>query len=141
TVVGASDAGAHMDSIDTFAFTTSLLAKGVREHGVISLEEAVQQLTQKPAQLFGLKQRGELREGWFADIVVFDLATVGCGKTYTRYDLPGGAGRLYADAAGIEHVIVNGTPIIANGELTGATPGTVYRPGRDTQTRHIPASA
>lgn len=141
TVVGASDAGAHMDSIDTFAFTTAMLANGVREHKVMSLEDAVQQLTQKPAQLFGLRERGELREGWYADIVIFDMDTVGCGKTYTRYDLPAGAGRLYADSTGIEHVIVNGTPIIANGELTGATPGRIFNPGRDTATRHIPASA
>jgi N-acyl-D-aspartate/D-glutamate deacylase len=141
TVVGASDAGAHVDSIDTFAFSTMMLGLGVREYGVISLEEAVQQLTQKAAQLYGLRERGEIREGWFADLVVFDPATVGAGPTYTKFDLPAGAGRLYADAYGIEHVIVNGTPIVAHGELTGATPGTIFHPGRDTETRRIPAAA
>jgi N-acyl-D-aspartate/D-glutamate deacylase len=141
TVIGGSDAGAHVDAIDTFALTTAVLGRGVREFGVITLEEAVQQLTQKPAQLFGLRERGEIREGWFADLVVFDPATMGNTPTYTRYDLPAGAGRLYSDATGIDHVIVNGTPIVANGELTGATPGRVFHPGRDTATRRIPAAA
>ncbi len=139
TVIGASDAGAHVDSIDTFAFSTSMLQKGVREYGVISLEEAVQQMTQKTAALFGLHERGELKVGWCADIVVFDPDTVACGPTYTRFDLPAGAGRLYAEAHGIEHVIVNGTAILRYGESTGATPGTIFRPGRDTRTVRIPA--
>lgn len=134
TVIGGSDAGAHLDMIDTFAFSTKVLGKGVREHGVIGLEQAVQQLTQKPAQLMGLRERGELRTGWRADIVLFDLATVGSGPTYTRFDLPAGGGRLYADALGIHRVLVNGHTIVLDNVYTGATPGTVLRSGRDTQT-------
>jgi N-acyl-D-aspartate/D-glutamate deacylase len=134
TVIGGSDAGAHLDMIDTFAFSTKVLGKGVREHAVIGLEQAVQQLTQVPAQLMGLRERGELRAGWHADIVLFDRATVGTGPTYTRFDLPAGAGRLYADAIGVRRVLVNGRTIIRDNEYTGATPGTVLRSGRDTQT-------
>ena len=137
TVIGASDAGAHLDMIDTFAQTTQVLGNGVRKHGVIELEEAIRQLTQVPAALYGLKQRGELREGWYADVVVFDATTVETGPTYAREDLPAGAARLYADAEGIEHVFVNGVEIIRGREHTGALPGTVLRSGRDTETVEV----
>jgi len=138
TVIGASDAGAHLDMIDTFAFSTQVLGNGVRKHGVLGIEQAVQQLTDVPARLYGLKQRGRLEEGWHADLVVFDEATVDCGPTYTRFDLPTGAGRLYADAEGIEHVFVNGVEIVRDGEDTGNRPGAVFRSGRDTETVSVP---
>jgi N-acyl-D-aspartate/D-glutamate deacylase len=141
TVIGASDAGAHLDMIDTFAFSTQVLGPGVREHGLISLEEAVRQLTDVPARLYGLRERGRLEPGWHADVVVFDADTVGAGPVYTRFDLPGGAGRLYADALGIEHVLVNGVEIVHAGEPSGARPGTVLRSGRDTETVEVPGSA
>jgi N-acyl-D-aspartate/D-glutamate deacylase len=138
TVIGASDAGAHLDMIDTFAQTTQVLGNGVRKYGVIELEEAVRQLTQVPASLYGLKQRGELREGWYADVVVFDANSIATGPTYTRGDLPAGASRLYADAEGIDHVLVNGVEIVRGQEHTGALPGTVLRSGRDTETVGVP---
>ncbi|MFP6630642.1 MAG: amidohydrolase family protein, partial [Myxococcota bacterium] len=138
TVIGASDAGAHLDMIDTFAFSTQVLGNGVRRHGLLAIEQAVQQLTDVPARLYGLKQRGRLEEGWHADLVVFDEATVDCGPTYTRFDLPAGAGRLYADAEGIEHVFVNGIEIVRGGEDTGRRPGTIFRSGRDTETVSVP---
>lgn len=136
TLIGASDAGAHLDMIDTFAFSTAVLQLGVREHGVIGLEAAVHQMTQRPATYFGLVDRGTLREGHHADIVVFDPATVGRGPTYFRYDLPGAteAFRLYADATGIDRVFVNGIEIVRDGQHTGERPGTVLRSGRDTRT-------
>jgi N-acyl-D-aspartate/D-glutamate deacylase len=139
TIIGASDAGAHLDMIDTFAQTTQVLGNGVRRYGVVDLEQAVHQLTQVPAELYGLRDRGVLEEGWIADVVVFDSDTVETGPTYTRFDLPAGAGRLYADARGVEHVLVNGIEIIRDGKYTGATPGTVLRSGRDTYTVDIPA--
>jgi N-acyl-D-aspartate/D-glutamate deacylase len=134
-LVGGSDAGAHMDMIDSFAFSTKLLQK-CREYGMLSIEEAVHLMTEVPCRFIGLRDRGVLREGYRADIVVFDPAIVGCGEVYTRYDLPGTilAGRLYADAIGVEHVIVNGEVVVDNGSLTGALPGAVLRPGRDTST-------
>ncbi len=138
TIIGASDAGAHLDMIDTFAQTTQVLGRGVREFGLLSLEEAIQQLTQVPAELYGLRERGVLKEGWVADIAVFDPDTVATGPTYTRFDLPAGAGRLYADAVGIEHVFVNGVQIIRDGEPTEKRPGTVLHSGRDTHSVTIP---
>jgi N-acyl-D-aspartate/D-glutamate deacylase len=140
TLVGASDAGAHLDLIDSFAFATVLLQKGVREHGVIGLEEAVRQITLRPATYFGLVDRGRIEPGCHADLVVFDPETVGRGPTYQRYDVPGGADyRLYADARGVDHVFVNGAQIVRNGEHTGALPGTVLRSGRDTRTVSLDA--
>ncbi|TMA35038.1 MAG: D-aminoacylase [Deltaproteobacteria bacterium] len=133
-VIGASDAGAHLDMIDTFAISTQVLGNGVRRHRALSLEEAVRQLTDVPARLYGLRERGRLAPGWWADVTVFDADTVESGPTYTRYDLPAGAGRLYAEARGIEHVLVNGVEIVRGGEHTGALPGTVLRSGRDTDT-------
>ncbi|HKA16407.1 MAG TPA: amidohydrolase family protein [Myxococcota bacterium] len=133
-VIGASDAGAHLDMIDTFALTTQVLGNGVRRHRVLTLEQAVHRLTDVPARLYGLRGRGRLAPGWCADVTVFDADAVESGPTYTRYDLPAGAGRLYADARGIEHVLVNGVEIVRGGEHTGALPGTVLRSGRDTDT-------
>jgi len=138
TVIGASDAGAHLDMIDTFAVPTQVLGNGVRRHQVIGLEEAVRQLTDVPARLYGVRERGRLMPGWRADIVVFDPESIACGPTYTRFDLPAGAGRLYADALGIEHVLVNGVEIVRDGKHTGALPGTVLRSGRDTETVEVP---
>ncbi len=137
-VIGASDAGAHLDMIDTFAIATQVLGNGVRRHGVVSLEQAVQKLSDVPARLYGLRERGRLQPGWFADVTVFDADSVDSGPTYTRYDLPAGAGRLYADALGIEHVLVNGVEIVRGSEHTGALPGTVLRSGRDTDTVEVP---
>jgi N-acyl-D-aspartate/D-glutamate deacylase len=140
TIVGASDAGAHMDMIDTFAFST-LMLQNARKYGIMSLPEVVHQLTQVPARALGIKDRGLLAEGLFADIVVFDGDEVGRGPVYTRYDLPGtkAEGRLYADAIGIDCVIVNGQVAVRDNAVTDARPGTVFRSGRDTVTRAIPA--
>jgi N-acyl-D-aspartate/D-glutamate deacylase len=136
-VVGASDAGAHLDMIDTFAFSTVLLGNA-RERELVPVEEAVRLLTDVPAKLYGLEGRGRLAEGAIADVVVFDPATVASGPVYTRHDLPGGAGRLYADAIGVEHVVVNGTEIVRGGKHTGALPGTILRSGRDTKSVEVP---
>ncbi len=141
TVVGASDAGAHLDMIDTFAFSTQLLGNGVRKRGLMSFEEGVRQLTDVPARLYGLTQRGRLAEGWHADVVVFDDGRIGCGATYTKPDLPAGAGRLYAEADGVDHVFVAGTEIVRDGRHTGALPGSVLRSGRDTETVEVPGGS
>jgi N-acyl-D-aspartate/D-glutamate deacylase len=133
-IVGASDAGAHLDMIDSFSFSTTLLAKAVREHELMPVEEAVHHLTGRPAQLYGLRGRGRLDTGAAADVVVFDPATVGPGAVHTRFDLPGGAGRVYGGAVGIEHVLVNGVPCVRGEELLDARPGTLLRSGRDTET-------
>lgn len=134
TLIGASDAGAHLDMIDSFAFSTALLQKGVREFGVITLEEAVHRITERAARYFGLVDRGRIALGNHADLVVFDAETVGRGPSYYRYDVPGNEFRIYADARGIDHVFVNGVQIVRHGEHTGALPGKVLRSGRDTHT-------
>jgi N-acyl-D-aspartate/D-glutamate deacylase len=133
-IVGASDAGAHLDMVDTFSYTTKLHQQGVREFGVIDTEAAVHLLTQVPAELYGLRDRGVLREGAWADVVVFDEASVGCGPLHTRHDLPGGASRLFAESTGVQQVLVNGVPIVVHGQVTGELPGGVVRSGRDTRT-------
>ncbi|HET9078136.1 MAG TPA: amidohydrolase family protein [Acidimicrobiales bacterium] len=134
TVVGASDAGAHLDMIDTFNYPTTMLAKPARELGLISMEEVVHHLTGAPAALYGLLDRGCLRAGAHADLVVFDPATVAPEPVSTRFDLPGGAARVYGGAVGIEHVMVAGVDIVTRGEFTDDRPGRVLRSGRDTTT-------
>jgi len=134
TVVGGSDAGAHLDMMCGAVYSTSLLEGAVRRRGLISWEEAVEQLSDKPARLYGLRHRGRVAEGWFADLVIFDPETVGHGPERTRQDMPGGASRLYAEATGVEHVVVNGRPLVADGELTGEVAGQLLRSGRDTDT-------
>jgi len=133
-LVGASDAGAHLDMFGTFNYTTVLLAEAVRVRGLLSLEEAVHLLTDRPARLYGLVQRGRLQEGWSADIVVLDPERVDSDELETRFDLPGGAARLYAGSTGIDHVLVNGVAIVRDGALTTERPGRVLRSGRDTHT-------
>jgi N-acyl-D-aspartate/D-glutamate deacylase len=133
-VIGASDAGAHLDMLASFNYTTILLAEAVRRHQVLSLEEAVQLLSDVPARLYGLVERGRIERGWHADLVVLDPGRVGSDEVAMRFDLPGGAGRLYAGSQGIEHVLVNGRPIVTSGAVTAERAGTLLRSGRDTRT-------
>jgi N-acyl-D-aspartate/D-glutamate deacylase len=133
-IVGASDAGAHLDFLDTFNYSTTLLANAVRKRPLVPVEEAVRLLTDVPARLYGLRGRGRLARGWRADVTVFDPATVDPGKVEARVDLPGGAFRLYSEAEGVHHVLVNGVEIARGGVFTDARPGTVLRSGRDTET-------
>jgi N-acyl-D-aspartate/D-glutamate deacylase len=133
-VIGGSDAGAHLDMMCGAIYTTSLLGHGVREHQVVTLEEAVRLLTDVPARLYGLAERGRITPGWHADLVMFDPATIDHGPERTRYDLPAGAPRLVADAYGIASVLVSGVEVCRDGVATGALPGTVLRSGRDTHT-------
>jgi len=136
-VIGGSDAGAHLDMMCGAIYTTSLLGHGVREHQVVTLEEAVRLITDVPARLYGLRHRGRIAPGWHADLVLFDPATVDHGPERTRYDLPASAPRLVADARGISSVLVGGVEVCHDGVATGALPGTVLRSGRDTDT--VPA--
>jgi N-acyl-D-aspartate/D-glutamate deacylase len=133
-LIGASDAGAHLDMIAAFRYSTGMLQEAVRERSLLPLEEAVHLLTAAPARLYGLSGRGLVAEGGRADLIVMDPDTVGAGPVGTVFDLPGGAGRLYADATGIDHVVVGGTEIATHGEYTGERPGRILRSGRDTVT-------
>ena len=139
-VVGGSDAGAHLDTMCGAVYSTSLLGYGVRQRELLTFEEAVRLLTDVPARLYGLVDRGRLSVGCWADIVVFDPATVGPGPMRSRSDLPAGANRLYAGSTGIAHVLVNGTAVVTDGVLTGSVPGQVLRSGTDTETVGIAAA-
>jgi N-acyl-D-aspartate/D-glutamate deacylase len=133
-VVGASDAGAHLDFLATFNYSTVLLGHPVRERGLLPIEEAIHLLTDIPARLYGVKERGRLGDGWHADLTIIDPETVGAHPVRMRFDLPTGAPRLYGGADGIDHVLVNGVEIVDHGEFTDARPGTLLRSGRDTET-------
>lgn len=134
TVIGGSDAGAHLDLMCGAVYSTTVLGPAVRDHQLLSIEEAVHQLTDIPARLYGLTGRGRIEQGWWADLVVFDPDRIEPGPIRTRFDLPGGAPRLYAEADGVHRVLVNGSEIAVDGEATGDVPGTVLRSGRDTVT-------
>ena len=135
-IVGASDAGAHLDMIDSFSFATTMLAKAVREHELMPWEEAITHLTDRPARFYGLRDRGRLVEGAYADVVVFDPRTVGPSPVSVQFDLPAGAGRVFGGADGIGHVLVNGVPCVEGTTLLDARPGALMRSGRDTDTVH-----
>ncbi len=132
-VIGGSDAGAHLDMMCGATYSTTVLAS-VRTRSGLTMEEAVHLLSDVPARLYGVLDRGRLAPGFFADLVLFDPTAVGPGPETTRDDLPGGASRLYAGSTGVEHVFVRGTRVVADGQLTGATPGSLLRSGRDTET-------
>jgi len=104
----------------TYGSTARVLGRYVRERGVIPLETAVAKLSAVPAARLGLTDRGQVREGWAADVVVFDPATVLDPGTYER---------PACFVEGIPHVIVNGQPAILHGEETGARPGRLLRRG------------
>jgi N-acyl-D-aspartate/D-glutamate deacylase len=132
TLLGGSDAGAHLDLLATFNSTSAMLGNAVRQRQLLPREEAVHHITEAPAKLYGIKDRGKLAEGYWADINVIDPTTVGAKPTYARHDLPGGAWRLYGEADGFDHVLVNGAEIVDHGRFTDARPGALLRSGRDT---------
>ena len=138
TVLGLSDAGAHASQLCDACFSTYLLSRWVREKQAIALPEAIRMLTSRPAEVFGITDRGPLATGLAADVVVFDPATVGASKLRRVHDLPAGADRLVADASGIEAVIVNGTIVRRAGRDAvapdGALPGALLRNGRARST-------
>jgi len=131
-VFGQSDAGAHVAQLCDANMATDLLSDWVRDRGVFTLEAAIHKLTQEPAALFGLRDRGRIGVGAAADLVVFDLDTLAPGPLRRVRDLPGDEDRLIADEpAGIDHIFVNGVAITSHGESRVATmgerPGTLLR--------------
>jgi N-acyl-D-aspartate/D-glutamate deacylase len=133
-MIGGSDAGAHLDRMCGSTYTTQFIADCLRGRKLVPVETAIKLMTSEPASLFGLKDRGVLRDGAIADVVVFDPETVGSEPVRLVHDLPGDSARLTAGSIGVEHVLVNGTAIMADSKPTGATPGTVLKSGRDTVT-------
>ena len=126
-LVGGGDAGAHLDAIDSFNYPGVLAGPVVRDRGLLTLEAAVRLMTSVPARRFGFRDRGTISPGAAADLVVFDPATFGPGTLELRADLPGRARRLYSEATGLHHVVVNGSSIVRDGVPTDAVPGQVLR--------------
>jgi N-acyl-D-aspartate/D-glutamate deacylase len=133
-MLGGSDAGAHLDRMCGAPYTTRFIGDCLRGRKLTTVERAVQMLTDEPAQLFGLEQRGRIAEGFHADVVVFDPDQIGSEHATLVHDLPGGTPRLTAAATGIVRVLVNGVETVVDNEPTGSLPGAVLRSGRDTRT-------
>ena len=123
--LGLSDAGAHVGQLCDAPIATDLLGTWVRERGVLSVEHAVRKLAGEPADVFGFVRRGSLRPGHWADVCVFDPATVGTGPIRRVADFPAGADRLTAEEpTGVRHVLVNGVAIRRDGvQIPDVRPG------------------
>ncbi|MBB3080092.1 N-acyl-D-amino-acid deacylase family protein [Streptomyces violarus] len=133
-LLGGSDAGAHLDRMCGAPYTTRFLGDCLRRRKLVALEQAVKMLTDDPARLFGLRERGQVREGWHADLVLFDPERIDAGPATLVHDLPGDSPRLDSRALGVRAVWVNGVEAIRDDVVTGAVPGRVLRSGRDTET-------
>jgi N-acyl-D-aspartate/D-glutamate deacylase len=133
-VIGASDAGAHIDVMCSAGYSTSILNNIVRKRRLMDLEEAIHRITDRPARFYGLRGRGRLAPGYYADVVLFDPETVAGNALEVRADFPGGASRHYRDATGVNRVLVNGVDVVVDGHFTNARPGRLLRSGRDTAT-------
>jgi N-acyl-D-aspartate/D-glutamate deacylase len=119
--IALSDAGAHLTFFCDAGFGLYLMGHWSRGLGVLPLEEAVWQLTGRPAEIFGIPERGRLAPGYAADLLLFDPATVGRGAKQRVHDLPGGAPRLTTPAVGVRGVWVNGAKVAdETGALAGA---------------------
>ncbi|GAA4914936.1 amidohydrolase family protein [Streptomyces coeruleoprunus] len=133
-LLGGSDAGAHLDRMCGAPYTTRFLGDCLRGRRLVGLEQAVRMLTDDPARLFGLRDRGRVAEGYHADLVLFDPERIDAGPATLVHDLPGESPRLDSRAVGIVSVRVNGVETVRDDEITGAVPGRVLRSGRDTRT-------
>jgi N-acyl-D-aspartate/D-glutamate deacylase len=128
-MVGVSDGGAHLARDDGADWSSYFLRSWVLDRQVWSLEEGIRQITQVPAALLGLTDRGTIEPGGWADLMIFDPETIGPWKKEFVHDLPGGVGRFKAWGKGVKATIVNGEIIVLDGELTGKLPGHVVKPG------------
>jgi N-acyl-D-amino-acid deacylase len=129
-IVSLSDAGAHLTFLCDAGFGLHVLGHWVRERKLMPVEQAVRKLSGQQADIFGFADRGYLRPGAWADVAVFDPATVAPGPVRRVQDFPAGAERLTADQpVGMQHVVVNGTPVQVDGKRTDAgNAGQVVRP-------------
>jgi len=126
-----SDAGAHLNTNYCTAGESSyVLGEWVRERQLLTLEDAVRHLTFQPARILGLRDRGLVREGLAADLMVFDLTRIDVLEDEVSSDGPNGASRRLQRAEGVHHVIVGGQAVLDHGKHTGALPGRILRAGR-----------
>jgi N-acyl-D-amino-acid deacylase len=128
TMIGLSDGGAHVDMLCDAGYATYLLGNWVRKREAVTLEFAVKRITSEPANFFGIRERGQLKQGWKADLAVFDFNTVNSARRATmQHDLPGGGRRLVMPAEGIEYTVVNGKVSYEHGRQNGTLAGEVIR--------------
>ncbi len=127
SVVTFSDSGAHVSQIMDSSLQTHVLSHWVREKEALSLEQAIRMLSFVPAYHWGLRGRGLLREGNFADVIVFDPAKIAPKLPELAHDLPAGARRLKQKSEGLAATVVNGKVLLRNNEHTGALPGRLLR--------------
>ncbi len=126
-----TDAGAHLNTNYCTAGESSyVLGEWVRERCLLTLEDAVRRFTFQPARIMGLNDRGLVREGLVADLMVFDLGRIGVKEDEITRDGPNGSPRRVQGAEGVHHVVVGGEPVFDHGKHTGALPGRVLRSGR-----------
>ncbi|MGH7312387.1 MAG: N-acyl-D-amino-acid deacylase family protein [Candidatus Rokuibacteriota bacterium] len=125
-----TDAGAHLNTNPCTAGESSyVLGEWVRERALLTLEDAVRRFTFQPARIMGLRDRGWVREGLVADLMVFDLARIGVMEDEITHDGPNGTPRRVQGAHGVDFVIVGGQMVVDHGKHTGALPGRVLRAG------------
>lgn len=127
SVVTFSDSGTHVSQIMDSSLQTHVLSHWVREKQALTLEEAVQMLTKDIAAAWGFKNRGQVKQGYAADILIFDEQLIAPLMPVVKNDLPASARRLVQKAVGISVTIVNGEVLMRNGEHTGAYPGKLLR--------------
>lgn len=127
--LGGSDAGAHTQSNTDSCYAVWTLQHWVREREVLALETAIAMLTGRQAELFGIRDRGRITPGAYADLVLFDPDHIGIDDVRYVRDMPAGGTRLVAEPVGISASVVNGRIVSRAGELTGARPGTLLRNG------------
>jgi N-acyl-D-amino-acid deacylase len=126
-----TDAGAHLNTnFCTAGESSYVLGEWVRERELLTLEDAIRRFTFQPARIMGLNDRGLVREGMVADLMVFDLARINVKEDEITRDGPDGSPRRVQRAEGVAHVIVGGEPVLDHGQPTGALPGRVLRASR-----------
>ena len=131
TLIGGSDGGAHMD-FQVGAALTSWFPSAGGSRAEAAVAEGGPSPLPRPSPVLRPEESGRIAEGWWADLVMFDPATIGPSPMEVRTDLPGNSGQMYADAIGIKAVFVNGTEVVQDGSYTGAVPGCALRSGVDT---------
>jgi len=127
TLIGLGDAGAHVATITNYTYPTFLLAEVAAGNSVLSIEDVIREITSRPAELFGLTNRGVLMEGAAADIVVVDPNEVALRPSRRVNDLPGGHARMLQEAEGYRSVIVGGVEVVADDQPIGVAAGRVLR--------------
>ena len=123
--IGASDGGAHLASFSTYGDTGYLFSEFVRNSGDFTLEQAVKKITADTADIWGIKDRGRLKPGLAADVVVFDADTIARLEERPVHDVPGNGLRYIRSATGVDAVLVNGAVVYADGAYTDARPGAI----------------